>query len=84
MIKSKCSVGSNLRVLLEAINEVPYGTAFIEDDNKKLVGIFTDGDFRRLLLKGKGLEDLLHQLKKAKILIPYSTKRTSKLTLFLS
>ena len=61
MNKSKCKVGSNLRVLLEAINEVPYGTAFIEDGNNKLVGIVTDGDFRRLLLNGKGLEDLLLQ-----------------------
>ncbi len=59
MIKSKCKIGSNLRVLLESINEVPYGTSFIEDNEKKLVGIVTDGDFRRLLLNGKGLEDIL-------------------------
>ena len=61
MNKSTCKVGSNLRVLLEAINEVPYGTAFIEDDNNKLVGIVTDGDFRRLLLDGKSLEDQIQQ-----------------------
>lgn len=59
MNKSKCRIGSNLKVLLQAINEVPYGTAFIEGENSELVGIVTDGDFRRLLLKGKGLEDSL-------------------------
>lgn len=59
MIKSRCKVGSNLKVILEAINEPPYGTAFVENKSNKLVGIITDGDFRRLLLKGKSLEDNL-------------------------
>lgn len=59
MITSRCKVGKNLRVLLVAINQEPYGTAFIEDSNNKLVGIVTDGDFRRMLLAGKGLEDKL-------------------------
>lgn len=59
MIKSKCKIGDSLKVLLEAINNIPYGTAFVEDTNNKLVGIVTDGDFRRMLLKGKKIEDTL-------------------------
>ena len=59
MEESSCLYNSSLRQVLEAINAKPAGTAFIKDDNGKLCGIVTDGDFRRLLLKGKGLEDNL-------------------------
>lgn len=56
---STCLYNASLREVLEAINAEPAGTAFITDDDKKLCGVVTDGDFRRLLLKGKGLEDNL-------------------------
>ncbi len=59
MKDSTCLYNASLREVLEAINAEPAGTAFIKDDDEKLCGIVTDGDFRRLLLKGKGLEDAL-------------------------
>ncbi len=55
MNESRCFKNAALKVVLEAINAVPIGTAFLEDKEGKLVGIFTDGDFRRLLLNGREL-----------------------------
>lgn len=40
-----------LKSTLAAMNERRLGVAAIVDDNGKLLGIFTDGDVRRLLLK---------------------------------
>jgi perosamine synthetase len=48
-----------MRELLEAINQDPAGIAFIVDDSGKLCGVVTDGDFRRMLLGGKSLEENL-------------------------
>lgn len=59
MLKSICNVNSSLRHVLETINNEPAGVAFIVDDDKKLCGVVTDGDFRRLLLAGKSLEEHL-------------------------
>jgi perosamine synthetase len=59
MKNSTCAYNAPLRTVLEAINHEPAGTSFIIDDAGKLCGIVTDGDFRRLLLKGKGLDDQL-------------------------
>ncbi|MEQ8907583.1 MAG: aminotransferase class I/II-fold pyridoxal phosphate-dependent enzyme [Vicingaceae bacterium] len=59
MNQSKCKYNVPLREVLVAVNEKPAGTAFIVDEKDKLCGIFTDGDLRRLLLKGRNLEDKL-------------------------
>jgi len=56
MNESRCFKNAALKEVLEAINAVPIGTAFLEDKEGKLVGIFTDGDFRRLLLNGRELQ----------------------------
>ncbi|MBR9832188.1 aminotransferase class V-fold PLP-dependent enzyme [bacterium] len=58
-MESIFKVGQSLKELLVSINEKPYGTAFVQDQNNKLIGIVTDGDFRRMLLKGKELSDTL-------------------------
>lgn len=57
MRESICRVDVGLRTVLEAINAQPAGTAFIVDEGERLVGIVTDGDFRRLLLAGRSLKD---------------------------
>jgi len=49
-----------IRDVLEAITRVRAGAATIVNKNKKLLGIFTDGDFRRLLLKERP-DDILEQ-----------------------
>jgi perosamine synthetase len=59
MMKSVCRYDVGMRKLLEAINEEPAGTAFIVDDDGKLCGVVTDGDFRRMLLSGKSLDESL-------------------------
>ncbi|MBL4652139.1 MAG: aminotransferase class I/II-fold pyridoxal phosphate-dependent enzyme [Flavobacteriales bacterium] len=59
MTNSICGNNQQLRNVLEAINAEPAGISFIIDAEKKLVGVVTDGDFRRLLLSGKKLEDPL-------------------------
>ncbi|MEZ4720759.1 MAG: aminotransferase class I/II-fold pyridoxal phosphate-dependent enzyme [Flavobacteriales bacterium] len=48
-----------MRDVLIAINSVPAGIAFMIDNDEVLNGIVTDGDFRRLLLGGKTLDEKL-------------------------
>jgi perosamine synthetase len=59
MDNSICRYDAPMRGLLEAINEEPIGTAFIVDDEGKVCGVLTDGDFRRMLLNGRSLEQPL-------------------------
>jgi len=59
MEKSICKQNVSMRKLLEAINEEPAGIAFVVDDDGKLSGVVTDGDFRRMLLAGKSLDESL-------------------------
>ncbi len=59
MDKSICRYDASMRGLLEAINEEPIGTAFIVDEEQKVCGVITDGDFRRMLLNGRSLEQPL-------------------------
>lgn len=40
-----------LRETIEEINKYGLGIACIIDSNKKLIGVLTDGDIRRLILK---------------------------------
>tara|TARA_R110002072_G_scaffold83029_6_gene188737 strand:+ start:1247 stop:2662 length:1416 start_codon:yes stop_codon:yes gene_type:complete len=61
MKESVCKINSGFKVLLEAINNTPAGTAFIEDEKGILCGIVTDGDFRRMLLAGKDLNAKIEQ-----------------------
>ena len=42
-----------LKQVLEEMNKFRLGVACIVDDDEKLIGIFTDGDIRRLLLKSQ-------------------------------
>ena len=48
---------TTLHDALEAINSNTLGIVFLVDDDRKLVGVFTDGDARRTLLSGVTLED---------------------------
>ncbi|MFI5204467.1 MAG: aminotransferase class I/II-fold pyridoxal phosphate-dependent enzyme [Flavobacteriales bacterium] len=57
MKSSICRYDVSMRRLLEAINGDPAGIAFIVDDNEKLCGVITDGDFRRMLLAGRSLDE---------------------------
>jgi perosamine synthetase len=59
MKNSICRYDVGMRKLLEAINNDPAGVAFITDQEEKLCGVVTDGDFRRLLLAGRSLDESL-------------------------
>lgn len=52
-----CSKNAMIKDVMTCIDNSAKGTAFIVDDNEKLVGIATDGDIRRALLNGAGLKE---------------------------
>lgn len=85
MNNSICYINSTLRDVLECINNEPAGIAFIVEENKKLCGVVTDGDFRRLLLSGKSLQDKLQKEQLSEFIFAYEgetlenlLKRTNK------
>ncbi len=61
MKESICPINSSMRKVLEAVNAFPAGIAFIIDNDEKLCGIITDGDFRRLLLAGRTLDEAIRK-----------------------
>ena len=54
-----CTENSTIKDVMSCIDSNAKGTAFIVDENKKLVGIVTDGDIRRALLNGAGLKEII-------------------------
>ena len=54
-----CTENSTIKDVMSCIDSNAKGTAFIVDENKKLVGIATDGDIRRALLNGAGLKEII-------------------------
>lgn len=46
----------NITAAMQVLDKTGLGAIFITDENKKLVGLLTDGDLRRALLKGVGIE----------------------------
>lgn len=59
--KMTCSVRATIREAMICINENCKGIVFIEDENFKLTGIMTDGDIRRLLIDGCGMDDVVYK-----------------------
>ena len=57
--KLTCSSKATIRELMVCINENAKGTVFIVNDIDQLVGVVTDGDIRRLLLDGYGLNEVI-------------------------
>ena len=57
MEKSICPNNITIRESLNYINSEPAGIAFIVNKEKKLQGVVTDGDIRRILLEGANLDD---------------------------
>lgn len=55
--KLTCRWDSTIKDVMACIDDNTKGTAFIVDDEDRLVGVMTDGDIRRLLIKGYGLND---------------------------
>jgi dTDP-glucose pyrophosphorylase len=49
--------GANFRDALKAIDATGAGMALIVDGDRRLIGVLSDGDLRRALIRGAGLED---------------------------
>ena len=54
-----CNYKSTIKDVMTCIDKNAKGTAFVTDDSEKIVGVVTDGDIRRLLLEGYGMNDLI-------------------------
>lgn len=52
-----CSDKATIKDVMMCIDKNAEGTAFITDDEGRLAGVITDGDIRRLLISGYGLQD---------------------------
>ena len=61
MNNKTCDISNNIRDLLKIMNQKPAGFAFITKNNQ-LIGLFTDGDIRRLLLENVEIDDPISSL----------------------
>ncbi len=50
------SLDARLRDVLMTLNKGVFGVVFISDKDSRIIGLFTDGDVRRAMLDGAGLE----------------------------
>lgn len=57
--KMICNCNATIKEVMMCIDKNAKGTAFITDDTGRLIGIMTDGDIRRLLINGYGLNDCI-------------------------
>lgn len=57
--KLTCNWKATIKDVMLCIDANAKGSAFIEDDEGKLVGVVTDGDIRRLLISGYGMNDVI-------------------------
>ncbi len=62
MEKLLCNENNTLFQVMQIINENAKGIAFIVDDGNTLKGIVTDGDIRRVLLKGGELHLIVNEV----------------------
>ncbi len=62
-----CNHSLTLLDALEIINQNTKGAVFIIDENKRLCGVLTDGDIRRLLLGGCGLQEKIKDILTKKV-----------------
>ena len=60
--KIKLSPNSTIKQALKIIDSGAVKIALVVDENDKLLGTVTDGDIRRAILKGKGLEDRIQNI----------------------
>lgn len=57
--KMICGQDATIKDVMMCIEKNAKGTAFVIDSEDRLVGIVTDGDIRRLLIEGYGLNDYI-------------------------
>lgn len=52
-----CSCSATIKEVMMCIDQNTKGAAFITDHSGRLIGVVTDGDIRRLLINGYGVND---------------------------
>ena len=66
-----CSETNSLRKALKIIDKNALGVCCVVDKNKKLIGILTDGDIRRALLRNSHLDsNVKHHMNKKFLSLP--------------
>lgn len=78
--KMMCDINATIRETMRCIDINAKGTAFIVNTDKTLMGIITDGDIRRLLLNGCGLNDKIKNHIKKEFVFAYQNEPTEELT----
>lgn len=80
---------SSLYEVLNEMNKFKLGTICVIDDNEKLLGIFTDGDFRRIFLSIHKplsailIQDIIEYMKKNPISLKISEIKDKSFVLSL-
>lgn len=64
--------GSSLKETMRQIDRNGLGIAFIVDKNRKLLGVITDGDIRRVILAGKTLDLPIEEVMNRNPMFSYS------------
>ncbi|MBW2333503.1 MAG: nucleotidyltransferase family protein [Deltaproteobacteria bacterium] len=63
MIKELCRTGDcSLMEAMKQMDSVGLGVLFVIDENGSMIGMFTDGDLRRIFLRGVSLETSLYSV----------------------
>jgi dTDP-glucose pyrophosphorylase len=76
---------TTIQTAIEVINRGAVQIALCVDDSNKLMGVLTDGDVRRALIGGSGLESTIAEiLRNDFISVPDSTPRETVLEIMLS
>jgi dTDP-glucose pyrophosphorylase len=70
---------SNLKKVLKVINKNANGIALVVNHKLQLQGVVTDGDLRRLFIKGKKLSDIIYFYLKKKFIFINSDFEINKL-----
>lgn len=71
-----CKENDTIKNIMMCIDKNGKGIVFIVDEKSRLVGVMTDGDIRRLLIDGYGLNDTVtSHVKKDLYMHTYMKKR---------
>ena len=60
--ESIVKINTSIKVAIERLNKVGIKIALVLDDNYRLLGTISDGDFRRGMLSGLSLEDTVEKI----------------------
>lgn len=59
--KMVCSYKATIKEVMVCIGKNTKGIVFLTDDSVRLVGVMTDGDIRRLLINGCGMNNIVQE-----------------------